>query len=612
MTMNKDRKLTEEYLLLDHPNSCSYSDMEMENKTESFEDNKFKDSTVQQQEKRFNFECMMQAVMAKSTSNEPKDLDRYTIGGDDTGIYTKWNTDHLVLGDMCNWLIDCAYFYLCVENCKERRNRCRDIMDDFVLRYRKAMEGKYECIFPWGKNWYQFSVTSTLMLFHYMLISENGRKIEIDMILSIIVTPRKTLCQKHNQANSVYMALPWIVAHYYNTIESFSQNDDYKYVVEYTKLQPVKNKTGGLYYDYTYIMHGNVLAYGYLSEMVKLSFPLLSFDNCMTDFTLKWEKCRKILAHPTISYGPVGFYTRASTLKSFSNKDSKLGIEVIPTCLFIRMYGDDYSFAVRGQNSWIAYYESDKLSDDMAQYWVQYRNVHFANQEYKPTFPDVGFFYEKYAKENPYEPVKKRCKLTSPITTKAFLTKPNKCPIVNAGFVFSYANIGMMRHFYNCAEMRYTSNPNSERGRFSVDEYILCDYNNHTIDIWIRIHRHTNYDMIIFIDRERLWKQEDSNVYIYHLRWDCKNCTLTYCGRQEVQHPTDKWDLCYPKDIEVVNTNNTIMLLDHGEPKLAMYPNSYKELNSNFKTVYQDKEYEFVFNDQINQYCLAGLYIDKK
>lgn len=36
-TMNKDEKLTDqEYLLLDHHNSCSYFDMEMENKKERY------------------------------------------------------------------------------------------------------------------------------------------------------------------------------------------------------------------------------------------------------------------------------------------------------------------------------------------------------------------------------------------------------------------------------------------------------------------------------------------------------------------------------------------------------------------------------------------------
>ncbi|XP_072758713.1 uncharacterized protein [Anoplolepis gracilipes] len=492
-------------------------------------------------------------------------------------------------------------------------------MDDFVPRYQKAMEGKYDKVFPWGNNWYQFSISSTLMLFYYMLITETkeNQKIAIYMILSIIKTPKKSLGMGRDQANSVYMALPWIVAHYHNgDIENASKHPDYMYVVNYIKLQPVKEcKKEGLYLDYTYITHTDCLAYGYLSEIENMSLPLLYFDNCiLKNFLSKWERCKKILAHPTIPYGPIGFYTRSDALKSFAYKDSKLGIEVIPTCLFIRMYGKDYSFVVRGQNSWIAYYESDQTYCDMAQYWVQYRNVHFTGQEYEPTFPDVGFFYEKffYTKENPRQPVKERCTIPSTTsTTTTFRTSPNRCQLVKAGFVFSYANIGMMRHFYNCAEMRYTHDPNCERGHFSVDEYILCDYNNHIIDIWIRIYRHTDNDVILFFEREHLWAQGEKNVFIYHLRWDCKNRTLIYKGRQEVQCPADKWDLYYPKGIEVVNTNNTIMLLDHEEPKLAMYPDSYIELNRNFKTVYQDKEYEFVFDEQTNQYCLADLCIDK-
>lgn len=554
----------------------------------------------------------------KTTFEEPKNLDKYTIGAADTGIYTKWNCDHEELGKICGWLNQCAYFYLRKENDETRRKKCLDVMDDFVPRYEKAMKGKYNDVFPWGNNWYQFSVSSTLMLFYYMLIAEEkGRRIAIDMILSIIVTPKESLGKFRTEANSVYMALPWIVAHYYKgDIEDASQSPDYKYVVDYLKFEPVKSKNAGLYLDFTYITHTNCLAYGYLSEIANMSEPLFSFDNSITEFLPKWKKCQKILAHPTISYGPIGFYTRAKTLKSFSYKDSKLGIEVIPTCLFIRMYGDDYSFAVRGQNSWIAYYESDKTDDDMAQYWVQYRNVHFAGREYNPKFPDVGFFYEKYAKENLCEPIKERCKIPSCpkngkyCTTKTFLIKPNKKPLFKVGFVFSCANIGIMRHFYNCPEMRYTSNPDSEHGRFSVDEYILCDYNNHTIDIWIRIHRHTSYDIIFFVEQEHLWTQDEKDVFIYHLRWDCKNRKMTW-DRQVVQSPTDKWDLYYPEGIKVVDTNNTFMLLDHGNPKLAMYPYSCDEINSDFKTIYQDKEYEFIFDDKTNQYWLADLCADK-
>lgn len=237
----------------------------------------------------------------------------------------------------------------------------------------------------------------------------------------------------------------------------------------------------------------------------------------------------------------------------------------------------------------------------------------FLQVDFEPKFPDVGFFYEKYAEENPDKPVKERCKIPSYTgTTMTFLTKSNKPkPLLKVGFVFSYGNIGIMRHFYNCPEMRYTHNENSERGHFSVDEYILCDYNNHTIDIWIRIYRHTDNDVIFFVEKEHLWAQGENNVFIYHLKWDCKNRKLTW-DRQAEESPTDKWDLYYPEGIEVVNNTDTFILLDHGIPKLAMYPYLRDDLNRNFKTIYQDKECEFVFNDETNQYWLADALINRE
>lgn len=259
----------------------------------SFNDNyKIKDASIQLQEKRFNFERMMNSVLEKSTLKEPENLDEYTIGGDDTGIYMAWYCDNVVLGDMCNWLNGCAYFYLCKENDEARRKRCIDIMDDFVPRYQKQMEGLYDTWNPWGNNWYQFSISSTYMLFLYMLIAgEKRRKIAIDVILSIIKTPKYSLGKSRDQANSVYMALPWIMAHYYKGeefIKNASEHPDYKYVVNYVKLEPVKkSKEEGLYLDYTYITHTNCLAYGYLSEMISMSLPLIYFDNCMANFLSK-------------------------------------------------------------------------------------------------------------------------------------------------------------------------------------------------------------------------------------------------------------------------------------------------------------------------------------
>lgn len=67
-------------------------------------------------------------------------------------------------------------------------------------------------------------------------------------------------------------------------------------------------------------------------------------------------------------------------------------------------------------------------------------------------------------------------------------SKRNTQPL-KAGFVFAYGKIGMLRHFYNCPQMVYDhkdqdlSTKEAVYGRCWIDEYILCDYSKHTIDI---------------------------------------------------------------------------------------------------------------------------------
>lgn len=105
------------------------------------------DPTVKLQEKRFNYDRMFDLV--RRQDEEPANLDKYRIGGNTTGIFEKWNSDHVALGDMGNWLIECACFYFRKENNSERRELCLNIMHDFVPRWETAMEGKYDGWIPW-------------------------------------------------------------------------------------------------------------------------------------------------------------------------------------------------------------------------------------------------------------------------------------------------------------------------------------------------------------------------------------------------------------------------------------------------------------------------------
>lgn len=548
------------------------------------------------------------------TTKKPKGFDDYTVGGSSTGVFPNWCTDSEVLGSICNWLITVAGYYLCEATPADDKKRCLAIMSDFVQRYDNALKASIppercrSLILPWGKNWYQFSISSSNMLFHYMLCVRNVQRDKlaqaINLLFRIVETPKKSLGWTRDQANSVYMGLPWIVAHYLKgDIDEASQHPDYIYVVDYINFLVVKErKKEGLYMDYTYITHTNCLAYGYLAEMTRMSKAIVSFDNCIRNFLLDWKHCQCILSHPLIPYGPIGFYSRDHRLTSETNADSPMGIRVIPTCLFLRMYHDDYSFAVRGQNEWIAYYESDKTFDDMSQYWVQYRGVRFACQNHERQFPDIGFFFA--AADRSGKPIDTFCHIpTKTSTTTTFLPQKLKSKPIKYGFVFAYGHIGMLRHFYDCEEMVYDYAADKKYGGFTVDEYVLCDYQKHTVYTWARIRKKMQYKMKLVANQIHDWPADKSAEGIFHMAWDCAARKLT--SKFEVhQSSSDAIAEFYPPGIKVVSTDNTVMLLENDKPKLAMYPDAWTELHTNFETTYDDKKFTFVFNKHINQYCL--------
>lgn len=577
-----------------------------------------RDPPVWLQEKRFDL--ARAARMSMIEENPPAELDRYTtLPAKSTTVHVAWNVDHVTLGDMCNWLIKAAQYCLHPQSESKTRERAIAVMTDFAHRYASAMEGKFDRVFPWGSNWYEFSITSTLMLFYLILATSNEkeRTFAADLILKIITDPRHSLGRERTQANSVNMALPWITAHFVKGDAYEAARDPaYEYARSYLKFQVVENrKDEGLYMDCAYITHTNVLAYGYLSEMACMSLPLIGLDNQMRNFLLDWRRCQRTLAHRAIPYGGIGFHSRDRRLTQMTVGDSAYGIEVIPTCLFLRMYGEDYAFSMRGQVPWIAYYESDKTYDDMAQYWVQCRRVFFKGEKYEATFPDVGFVHQKYVDLDETTEVSTRCRIpTRTSTTTSFVNGPKRnTQALKSGFVFAYGNVGILRHFYNCAEMIYNPEfqffpPTDEvHGRFYVDEFVLCDYEKHTVDIWIHVMQAVVASFVLHGSKP---VDMSGVVGIFHLRWDCVKRTLTEDYR-ELKSMDDEIATVYPKGIRVVDTDNTVMLVIDGQPKMAMYPDDWLELKSNFVTKWEGREYEFAFDSLTNQYCLAGQCVEK-
>lgn len=144
-------------------------------------------------------------------------------------------------------------------------------------------------------------------------------------------------------------------------------------------------------------------------------------------------------------------------------------------------------------------------------------------------------------------------------------------------------------------------------GRFYVDEFILCDYAKHTVDVWIHIIQAVLTPFVLHGSKPI---DMTAAVGIFHLHWDCATRTLIQDYRN-LDSLFDEISTVYPKGVRVVDTDNSVMLVIDGQPKIAMYPDDWLELKSNFVTKWEGREYEFAFDSLTNQYWLAGQCIEK-
>lgn len=129
--------------------------------------------------------------------------------------------------------------------------------------------------------------------------------------------------------------------------------------------------------------------------------------------------------------------------------DAILGTTIMPLCGDIKYATSTSVFSLRTQSPFIACYKAKQTFDDMAQYWIQYRNVHQADVKNVVKFPNIGIVYTKKETEHKWV-----AKPTSPVTN---------C-MINC-FVCAYESLGM-------AYQRYE---NDELGKYTLTELIQID-----------------------------------------------------------------------------------------------------------------------------------------
>lgn len=101
----------------------------------------------------------------------PEILLKYDLtSSDTTGIFPTWDTDNVVLGSMCTEIWSGLKYAL--NHPKEKNAEIAiSIAENFMIRYlaRLVIIGVRPLAIPWGTNWYEFSVTSTVMLAQMLL-----------------------------------------------------------------------------------------------------------------------------------------------------------------------------------------------------------------------------------------------------------------------------------------------------------------------------------------------------------------------------------------------------------------------------------------------------------
>lgn len=241
---------------------------------------------------------------------------------------------------------------------------------------------------PWGKNWYQFSITFprflTIASYLYDRIYEKPNDY-LKRTLSIYISGYfdspddvvgvKSMGWLREGANAIMMAVPYIGGRL--LMQTYNDGDTIvKYAKNYVSLEEVTSGEG-LYPDGGFVFHGSLRAYGYIYSSYE-DFKLLSqFFYKSVD---RIERIFEIFEHPTIPLHFSGFFTRAGTLGSSSAR-GKMGLFVVDSIKAVIAKTPNWYLSFNGQKKDLCYYEADQANNAWGQAWIGARQFLYADSE---------------------------------------------------------------------------------------------------------------------------------------------------------------------------------------------------------------------------------------
>jgi len=315
-----------------------------------------------------------------------------------------WDTTEEGLGAICHFWNECAGWI--DKQPKRVVAKALAAWESWIFAYLSALEESPLMTdgfvgFPWGDNWYQFSIDSTRTLAYYIVSNKSSGVTSIfaaKSILYIIKNPQLSLGYARDKANSAMMVFPWSLA---NAIMGYlyKNTPEFAYAVDQYDIRPrtdIRCNEDGVHLDYAYLTHGGVYAFGYLDSIYDF-YPdtaqvIPEVKEKMLDYHI--DNINFILKHPTIPLSGSTLYHRRPDvgMALYTGKKTGSPVQVMPSMKYMRYFTPNWQWSQRAGQATIAYYESDQNVNNMACYSCMMAAPFWKGEtDNSPKFPRLGF-----------------------------------------------------------------------------------------------------------------------------------------------------------------------------------------------------------------------------
>lgn len=344
----------------------------------------------------------------------PDDYDIETQGR----VWSNWDVNEKGIMQVCK-LFNASMGYFNTKRNSSATKLGKRLLEEWIIAYLAELE-KTDIAnenfndFPWGHNWYEFTITSTTTMAYYIMLKDSLASVKASCakaIQLIIKDPQTSLGWTRDKANSAMMLLPYTLAHKITgTLDT--ETEPYRYAINQYDLKPnlaLQANEDGVHIDYSYLIHNGVYAYGYFESIYNIYPDTMQVIPEVKSFNLEYhhDMWTSKLYHPTIPMSGSTLFHRRRELKcnTYNGKTATPSVVCIPSMKYLRIFGPEFQWSIRLGGFTTAYYECDQTVYDMGLYSCLCKARFNKNSSPDAIFPRTGFIYREGQTElTPVEP----------------------------------------------------------------------------------------------------------------------------------------------------------------------------------------------------------------